>query len=68
MDDVHAYDIEAENSVETMFTCTVASCGRRIVIHRGEHRMTVLEQGDFFARHQGGTPGLVLSVTVDAQN
>lgn len=51
---IHQMHVDAENEREQLFVCHENGCGRRMVMKRpGE--MVVLDQGDFFARHTGGS-------------
>jgi len=58
--------VEARNDAEVLFACPEDGCGRRLVLNRSG-RLTVLDQGDFFALHSGGTEGLDLAVDVADQ-
>jgi hypothetical protein len=59
----HQMDLVQRNGEEMLFVCPVESCRRRLVLgSRGE--MTILERGDFFASHSGGTPGLEITSSV----
>ena len=64
--EMHRLTMEADNSHEVLFACSVESCGRRLVVKRSGD-IVVLNRGDFFAHHAGGTPGLELSVAVDPE-
>lgn len=57
MDIIHPLNIEADNGDEVLFVCPDDGCGRRLVIKRSGG-MVVIDQGDFYARHVGGTGGL----------
>jgi hypothetical protein len=59
----HHMTIEADNGDETLFVCPEASCGRRLVLKRSGG-MVVLDRGDFFALHSGGTDGLGVGASV----
>jgi hypothetical protein len=63
MHPTHPLRIEADDGVEVLFVCPVEGCGRRVVVSR-RGRLTVLQQGDFYAFHAGGTPGLHLSTSL----
>jgi hypothetical protein len=63
MHPTHPLRIEADDGVEVLFVCPVEGCGRRVVVSR-RGRLTVLQQGDFYALHAGGTPGLHLSTSL----
>jgi len=43
-----------------VFACTIADCGRMVVLHAGGGR-TVVQTGDAFAPHRGG-----FGIVVDA--
>ncbi|MGH9251080.1 MAG: hypothetical protein ACRD0W_16385 [Acidimicrobiales bacterium] len=61
MDSLHRLTIEADNGEDVLFVCSVESCGRRLVVKRSGG-LVVLDRGDFFARHAGGSDGLDISV------
>jgi hypothetical protein len=63
MNPTHPLTIEADDGVEVLFACPVEGCGRRVVVSR-LGRLTVLQQGDFYALHSGGTAGLQLSTSL----
>ncbi|MGH3825503.1 MAG: hypothetical protein ACRDRA_22095 [Pseudonocardiaceae bacterium] len=53
-------NIETDNGEDVLFVCPVDGCGRRLVLKRS-HGLVVLDRGDFFAYHVGGTAGLEIS-------
>jgi hypothetical protein len=57
--------LEGDNGAEMLFVCPHDSCGRRVVLKRSGG-LTVLDQGDFFALHRGGTSALEISGAIDA--
>ncbi|MGH8839283.1 MAG: hypothetical protein ACRDVO_08505 [Jiangellaceae bacterium] len=59
--ETHRLTMEADNGDDVLFTCSIESCGRRLVVKRSGG-LVVLERGDFFARHVGGNDGLEISV------
>jgi hypothetical protein len=59
MDSVHRMTVHADNGNEILLACPEAGCGRRVVLKRSGG-MVVLDRGDFFAIHSGGTEGLHL--------
>jgi hypothetical protein len=61
--ETHRLTMEADNGDDVLFACSVDSCGRRLVVKRSGG-LVVLERGDFFARHVGGTHGLDISATL----
>jgi hypothetical protein len=63
---MHRMHIEARNDAEILFVCAEHSCRRRLVFKRSGG-LTVIDQGDFFALHSGGTEGLELSTEVADQ-
>jgi hypothetical protein len=63
MSDRHRMTLEADNGAEVMFLCPEPGCGRRLVLKRGGG-LVVLDRGDFWAMHSGGTPGLSVSASV----
>ncbi|MFF5076997.1 hypothetical protein ACFY36_08090 [Actinoplanes sp. NPDC000266] len=54
----HEMICEAENATEVLFVCTDDSCGRRVVVGKSRPRLTVIDRGDFFARHVGSLGGI----------
>jgi hypothetical protein len=61
----HRMTLEADNGAELLFVCRHEGCGRRLVLKRSGG-LTILDQGDFFALHCGGTSGLELSARIGA--
>lgn len=59
MDPVHRMTVHADNGDEILLACQETGCGRRLVIKRSGG-MVVLDRGDFFAIHSGGTGDLRL--------
>ena len=59
MDPVHRMTIHADNGDEILLACPETGCGRRLVVKRSGG-MVVLDRGDFFAIHSGGTEDLRL--------
>ena len=57
---IHHVTAEADNGDEIVFVCHEQGCGRRLVLKRSGG-LVVLDQGDFFARHVGGSDGLMIS-------
>ena len=57
MERTHRMTLEADNGTEALFTCPEPGCGRRLVVKR-PGGLVVIDQGDFFALHTGGTVGL----------
>jgi hypothetical protein len=56
----HEMVCEAETPAEALFVCTDAMCGRRVVVGKSRPSLTVLDRGDFAARHTGGTGGVAM--------
>jgi hypothetical protein len=56
----HRMNLEGDNGAELLFVCPHEGCGRRFVLKRSGE-LVVLDQGDFFALHHGGTEGLEVS-------
>jgi hypothetical protein len=54
----HEMVCEAENAQEVLLVCTEASCGRRVVVGKSRPRLTVIDRGDFSARHAGSLGGI----------
>jgi hypothetical protein len=63
MDPVHRMVVESDNGREALFVCPEPACGRRLVVKR-PGGFVVIDQGDFFARHTGGTNGLQISASL----
>jgi hypothetical protein len=63
MNPQHRMVLEGDNGAELLFVCPHEGCGRRLVLKRAGG-LTVLDQGDFFALHYGGTEGLELSTGI----
>lgn len=61
MDVTHRLDTEADNGDEVVLICPEEACRRRLVVKRSGG-LVVLDRGDFFARHIGGTSGLEIAV------
>lgn len=59
----HRFDIDSDNGDELVMVCPEAACRRRVMVSRSG-RFVVIDQGDFFARHVGGTEGLHLTASV----
>jgi hypothetical protein len=59
----HRMTLEAGNGEEFLFVCHHDGCGRRLVLQRSGG-LVVLDRGDFFALHSGGTSGLLVSADV----
>ena len=60
----HRMTLDADNGEELLFTCPHEGCGRRLVLKRSGG-LVVLDQGDFFALHSGGTEGLGISAGIN---
>ena len=56
----HTMSSEATYPGEVLLTCTTDGCGRRVVVRPGS--MVVLDRGDFFASHVGGSEGIAVTV------
>ena len=56
----HEMVCEAQLPTEALFVCADATCGRRVVVGKSRPRLTVIDKGDFAARHVGGTGGIVM--------
>jgi hypothetical protein len=55
---------EARTDTEAVYVCPADGCGRRLVINWVRPALTVIDQGDFFARHVGMSDGLRMDVTI----
>jgi hypothetical protein len=60
----HRMMLEEDNGAELLFVCPHDGCGRRLVLKRSGG-FTVLDRGDFFALHYGGTSALEISNGID---
>ena len=60
---VHLLTIEADNGADVLFVCPVESCRRRVLVKRSGD-LTVLDRGDFFALHAGGTGGVEMAISL----
>jgi hypothetical protein len=56
----HRMTLESRTDDELLFVCPHEGCGRRLVLQRSGGTV-VLDRGDFFALHFGGTEGLEIS-------
>ncbi|MFC3744487.1 hypothetical protein [Paractinoplanes deccanensis] len=54
----HEMVCEAENAHEVLFVCTDDACGRRVVVGKARPGLTVIDRGDFSARHVGSLGGI----------
>jgi hypothetical protein len=54
----HEMTCEAETASEVLFACTDEACGRRVVVGKSRPRLTVIDRGDFSARHAGSLGGV----------
>lgn len=63
MDELHELTIESDDGTDVLFACPVEGCGRRVVVRRSG-QLIVLDKGDFYALHVGGTSGLEISSVV----
>ena len=61
----HKMILDAHNDEELLFVCPHEGCGRRLVLKRSGG-LVVLDQGDFFALHSGGTEGLEMSAAISS--
>jgi hypothetical protein len=62
--DAHVMVNEATTTDEAVYVCPVDGCGRRVVVNWFRPALTVIDQGDFWARHVGVSAGLELQVGV----
>lgn len=60
MDPTHRMSIEADNGDEILLACPDRACGRRVVVKRSGG-LVVLDQGNFYATHYGGSIGLSIT-------
>jgi hypothetical protein len=60
---IHQLTAEADNGDEIVFVCHELDCGRRLVLKRSGG-LVVLDRGDFFARHVGGSEGLMVTAAI----
>jgi hypothetical protein len=59
----HRMTLESDNGQELLFACPHDGCGRRLVLKRSGG-LVVLDHGNFFALHSGGTEGLSISAGI----
>ncbi len=57
---IHQMVCEAETSSEALFVCMDEACGRRVVVGKSRPGLTVIDRGDFSARHAGSLGGVAL--------
>jgi hypothetical protein len=57
----HEMLCETETSSEALFVCTEDACGRRVVVGKSRPGFTVIDRGNFAARHVGGTGGVLMA-------
>ena len=57
---MHRMSVQADNGDEILLVCPEHACGRRVVVKRSGG-LVVLEQGDFYATHSGGSLGLSIT-------
>ncbi len=60
MERTHSLNVESDNGGEILFVCNDSECRRRLVLKRSGD-LVVIDRGDFFARHAGGTGPLRVS-------
>jgi hypothetical protein len=60
MNPQHRMILDSRSGEELLFVCPHEGCGRRLVLKRSGE-LVVLQTGDFFALHSGGTEGLGVS-------
>jgi hypothetical protein len=53
---------EARTDAEALYVCPEASCGRRLVVNWLRPSLTVLDQGDFWARHVSRAEGFQIDL------
>jgi hypothetical protein len=63
MNPVHELTVEADDGMDVLFVCPVEGCGRRVVVRRSGD-LIVLDKGNFYALHVGGTSGPEISPVV----
>jgi len=56
----HEMVCEAETPSEALLVCTDDGCGRRVVVGKSRPRLTVIDRGDFAARHVGSIGGVAI--------
>ncbi len=59
----HRMTIEDDDGRDVTFVCPEDGCGRRVVFRRSGG-MVVVNRGDFFALHSGGTEALSIGAQV----
>lgn len=63
MNPQHRMTLDSYSGEELLFVCQHEGCGRRLVLMRSGG-LVVLDRGDFFALHSGGTEGLEISAGI----
>lgn len=63
-DERHLMVCTGDNGAESLFECTVAGCGRELVLNHVGARFTVLNPGMGSVPHHGSTGLVALSGTV----
>ncbi len=53
----HEMACEVQTPSEALFVCMDETCGRRVVVGKTWPRLTVIDRGDFWARHTGSLGG-----------
>jgi hypothetical protein len=53
------------HDAESLFECTVAGCGRRLVLNLADARVVVLDRGSSSALHHGSTGLADISGAID---
>jgi hypothetical protein len=56
----HRMNLDSRSGQEMLFVCPHEGCGRRFVLSPAGG-LVVIDRGDFFALHSGGTDGLEVS-------
>ena len=56
----HQMACEAETPSEVLFVCMEEACGRRVVVGKSRPRLTVIDRGNFSARHAGSLGGMAM--------
>ncbi len=63
MERTHSLNVESDNGEEILFVCDEPGCDRRVVLKRSGD-LVVIDRGDFFTRHTGGTGPLSVSANL----
>ncbi len=58
--ETHQMLCDGETSAEVLFVCPEDDCGRRVVVGKSRPGLTVIDRGNFRARHVGSIGGVAM--------